>query len=263
MDKLTARQEEYLLFLVANDGQSHQLSNLSAYFDVSKGSASQVMQCLIERGMIKKHEKTLCITPAGHSYISPKLEQWKWISLWFTSQFGMEPLMADHDACTMVCNLSQDAVKFIVETCKKAVELPESNEFDKVVSEKRIHFSIYKKGTDILSMGDKGFVKPATIVKDEHGEWLMLETKHIKYSKSKNSPLEGALHRLWYAKDMIWVEAAMFKPGVYRIPLESLNIYPEGKRATLRIRARATVGIFSMPESEALLTLDCSNLKLT
>ena len=70
MIKLTAKQDEYLLYFATMKGQTSAISDIAEYFGVNKSAAFKILNTMCEAGVIEKDEESkVDITPRGTQYI--------------------------------------------------------------------------------------------------------------------------------------------------------------------------------------------------
>lgn len=261
---LTPRQEEYLLLFATLNGSERFISDAATYFQVSKPTVSNIIIALIKYEVIEKSRwGELTITKKGEIYIEEKFKQWTKLSDWMREDLGLTPLQADRDARCIVSNLPPSSVEAMLTaftTHKKPQFLNNPKEPELLSQE--IPFQIYKKDGITLSMGNKGFKKPAFLRKQDDKIWLELHAMNIKYDHKKRLHLQGRLERFWYNNNGKWLEVAEENNGVYCIPFSAVSHHQGDNCATLSIRARATVGIFTMPESEADIVFNLNECNL-
>ena len=130
----------------------------------------------------------------------------------------------------------------------------------------QLPFHVWKKDSNEPSMGDQGFRKPAILVCQEDGCSVFLFPRSFQYRLStvKARRHTGVLERLWYSLSGVWHESPEEESGSRMIPGEALVCERglDGHIAKVRIRVRARVPVFRMPESEADLVFLLDQLKL-
>ena len=262
---MTPRQEEYLLIFAAYSGRSQCIAGASAEFGVSKATASHISSQLEEKGLIRKDAYGVVeLTELGWDKIRGKLARMKELEQWLEVELKLPPALAEREARRMVTTLEQETTEAIAEQwrcCNQTITglpvHPHLSELDEGIYSAPFH--LYKPGTDQLSMGDKGFHKPALLIRSKEDCKLQLRPVHLRYT----SNLSGTLMRLWYCSQGSWHEVAQ-KDGIWSIPGQALRCScgAEGWAAMVRIRARATVSQLRMPESEADLMIDLEQIKL-
>lgn len=264
MEQLTPRQEEYLLLFATLNGNERFISDAATYFQVSKPTVSSIITALIKHGVLQKTNwGELALTKSGESYIAKKLGQWSKLSDWLREELGLTPLQAEKDARCMVSTLPQATIEAMLTVCTEHKK-PQfrSDEHEAELLSREVPFNLYKKDGITLSMGNKGFEKPAVLHRQNGNLWIELHAMQIKYNHKKRLRLQGKLERFWYNSDGKWLEVAEGENGVYCVPFTAVSHHTGDDCATLTIRARATVGIFTMPESEANIVFDLSECDL-
>lgn len=261
-EQLTPRQEEYLLLFATMGGHRNCLANAAEYFGVSKPTAFAVVESLQQRGLVQKAGRgEISLTQQGVAYIDHKLSQWRGLARWLQSDFGLTPLVAEGDARRMVTSMTPDTIDRILRRGVGDVDQPK-NQTPFRTTGQLVPFQVFKPDGKHLSMGDRGFEKPAMLSYRGGEYWLLLKANHIRYEPLGRNAKKGALDRLWYVERSRWVEVEGETEHVYPIPFFAVSRQAGGKSGILKIRARANVGIFTMPESEALIVLDISQINL-
>lgn len=259
MSHLTERQEEYLLLFAMRNGQDKCISEAAELFRVSKPSAFSVTEMLEARGMIQKGTHgEVRLTKLGWDYIHGKLQHQRELSVWLSSGLGLAPVTAEQEARRMVTCLSPETLEAILRHWRAgeaaiaaaSVETPLSALPPGVYE---VPFLVCKKDSREASMGDRGFCKPAVLIKKECAAAVQLRPKDINYKPDHKKPLRGSLARMWYRRGGAWHETKMDESGSHVLPGEAIRCEegPDGTAGIIRIRARASVGILGMPESEA------------
>lgn len=247
--QLTVRQEQYLLMLRTSKGLDRTLAGVADYFEVSRPSAFHIIENLIKENMVeRKEDKEIAITPEGIEYIQRKYEGWIFFSKWMQGGLGMVPLQAEKEARKLVTSLENDTIVAIIKNIQE-VSLQKKRIQMESFDGEAVKFSVYKKDVDTLSMGDKGFMKPARIQEFDGVTYLILRINKVEYQSKKNAILHGELSHLWYQYKKRWHEVEIDKEGFCYIPIAACN--RECGKETITIRARSSVGIFKMPEGEA------------
>ena len=265
MDKLTARQEEFLLFFASRDGNGNCVSEAADRFGVSKATVSVTCTALIRYDMIQKvNQGGFALTEAGWEYIDKKLRMAGSLAKYLTTRLGLAPYMAEMESRKMVVSLLPETTDAILKGWIRQEELErEAEEKARIGRLAELNslacglyalpFEVCKPEEAALSMGDRGFEKPAKLLRTANECLVLLHPAKFAYKPDHHKQMEGSLERLWYHADGAWKESAFSDEGDYEIPAESLRYLPEaeGKKGIVRIRARATVGLRKMPESEA------------
>lgn len=267
MKELTSRQEEYLLFFSTLQGNKKCISDASNQFKVSKPTVFNIAEGLEEQGLIIKGAGgEIVFTDLGKEYITPKLRICKKIEKWLEADLGLPPIIAEFEARKMFVTLQQDTIHALLrniaenKATKKSMVI-KSNFEDFADGDYEVNFSIYKSDRNDISMGDKGFSKPAIFRKENGLVSILLFPRKLKYVSKKRNRLQGSLERLWYVSQNKWFEAEMSSENCYTISEEALVFNKEKDTCEIKIRARATVGNLKMPEGEAVIIFDISDME--
>lgn len=266
MKELTNRQEEFLLFFSTLQGSKKCISDASKQFQVTKATVFNIVEILEKLEFIEKGGGgEILFTQAGLEYIKPKLEICKILERWLESDLGLPPITAEFEARKMLVTLEKNTIESLIENIlenhnKNQKNIKESNFKLLNNGDYEISFSVYKTDKKNISMGDKGFAKPAILKKTNDLVNLFLYAHNLKYVSKKRNRLQGSLDRLWYSENDKWYEVDVSTDGCYVIPEEALVFNKEDNVCELKIRARATVGNLKMPESEAIIIFDLEEL---
>ena len=275
--KLTERQEEYLLFFAARHGMGKGVSDVAQNFGVSKASASVACTALAKWGMILKPEQGgVVVTDQGWDYIQEKLWIARKVTNCLTEKLGLLPYEAESEARKMAVSLQTKTIEAMLQAWgysdvpsarqlngKKSISQEQSTDGVKEGQLKQLGYGSYqvafevrKVGKRERSMGDRGFLKPAELSFQEDYSAFYLRTSKFSYQPLHRKLLSGTLERLWYQIGDTWHESCETEGGYYTIPLEAVRYLwdEDGPMGQIRIRARASVGLRKMPESEADLT---------
>ncbi len=258
---MTSRQEEYLIFFAQRSADGCCIANASEEFGVSKATVSHLSASLEQMGLILKKEfGRVELTEQGHRYIQPKLERAKKLEAWMITGLGLAPSLAEHEARRMVVSLREETTKAVIRRWEQGEALRPTQGTDPFLLSLgygvyHLPFQVRKKDRTELSMGDQGFQKPAILVCREDGCEVFLLPRSFQHrtAAAKARRRTGVLERLWYAQGGIWRESPEEERGNHVIPGEALRCETgaEGHLAKVRIRVRARVPVFRMPESEA------------
>lgn len=269
---MTSRQEEYLMLFAVRSSSGCCIANASEEFGVSKATVSHLSTALEEMGMIRKGDYgKIELTERGLAQIQDKLEHAEKIESWLVSGLGLTPNLAEHEARRMAVSLKHETLEAIIQHWNQSEQRSQNllpNQFltDLAYGAYQLPFHVWKKDSNELSMGDQGFRKPAILVCQEDGCSIFLFPRSFQYRLSavKGRRHTGVLERLWYSLADVWHEAPEEESGSRTIPGEALvcEYSPDGHIAKVRIRVRARVPVFRMPESEADLVFLLDQLKL-
>ena len=119
MKKLTARQEEFLIFFAAYTSSENYVTEAAECFHVSKPTVSVLCSVLAKYHMLVKNEtEGFSITPEGREYIHDKVIDSLFIAKFFCENFGMTPLTAEAEARKLVTNMNGLTVQKLIEDWK-------------------------------------------------------------------------------------------------------------------------------------------------
>ena len=92
---------------------------------------------------------------------------------------------------------------------------------------------------------------------------MFLTAKELIYKPDRRKAMEGILQRLWYQVDGNWYESSRLEDGRFEIPDSALYVKKDAQQyvGTVRIKARATVGLRKMPESEADVVFNLDQIR--
>ena len=265
MQKLTPRQMEYLRFFAERDGKTASITAAAEQFKVAKSTVSQLSHTLTEMGLIRKGTYGVIeLTEQGRQYVMPRMDEQQQLVDWMTGELGMPPVLAEQEARKMITLLQPETVEAILR--RAGGETPARQRGDELLSRLpagayTAQFKLLKKGEDVLSMGDRGFRKPARVLCRPDGCSFILYPKQVRYRPLQHRTYLGSLARLWYRDGQAWSEAAPAADGGYVIP--GAVVRPEeGPRPVGRVavRVRASVNQWTMPESEAELVFELDSL---
>ena len=265
MQKLTPRQMEYLRFFAERDGKTASITAAAEQFKVAKSTVSQLSHTLTEMGLIrKKSYGVIELTDLGRQYVMPRMNEQQQLVDWMTGELGMPPVLAEQEARKMITLLQPETVEAILCHAKEAC--PGGQRGDQLLPQLpagvyTVRFRLLKKGREDLSMGDRGFEKPARVLCRPDGCSLCLYPRQVKYRPLQHRTYLGRLSRLWYRDGEAWHEALPGADGGYVIPgavvVRREEPTPEGR---VFVRVRASVNQWTMPESEAELVFDLDSI---
>ena len=258
MPLLTERQKEYLMLYAMRNGRDRWLTEAAKAFQVSKPSAHSITDLLEKRGMVRRTQNgEIELTQRGWDSIQTELHYQASLFRWFTAELGMEPVIAEQESRRMATALRPETLESILRfTCtgKPSVSADRASALESLPPGLyELPFVVCKRDTRELSMGDRGFQKPALLRKSGEDCSVFLYARQIDYRPENRNNMHGSLDRMWYRLDGTWREAEQGKDGGYRIPELAVRYEQTGHEnmGLVRIRVRASVGISGMPESEA------------
>ena len=264
MQKLTPRQMEYLRFFAERNGKTASITAAAEQFKVAKSTVSQLSHTLTDMGLIeKKSYGVIELTDLGRQYVMPRMNEQQQLTDWMTGELGMPPVLAEQEARKMITLLQPETVDAILHHARE--ERPAGQRGDRLLKLPAgvysTPFKLLKKGQDALSMGDRGFQKPARVLCRPDGCSFCLYPRQVRYRPLQHRTYLGSLSRLWYRDGEAWNEAATSADGGYLIPgavvLREENPRPVGRVA---VRVRASVNQWTMPESEAELVFELDSI---
>ena len=257
-EKLTERQEEYLLYFASRKAGKG-VSDVAQNFGISKASASVACTALEKCGMVIKPDGGgIMLTEAGEAYIAGKLQTARQVAACLSAQLGLEPCVAAEEARKLVVTLRGETVALMLSHWghpegEGPAPAEELNLERLPLGVYQVPFEVRKAGKQERSMGDKGFLKPAELIHTEKERVFCLRASQFSYKPVHRKILDGALERLWYQIGDAWYESRETEQGCHEIPERAIRFFREVDKVmgVIRIRARATVGLRKMPESEA------------
>lgn len=267
---MTDHQMEYLLLFATQSSRGRYISNAAEEFGVSLPSASNIGATLERDGLIRKAKGGVVeLTEPARLLIAPKITQMKQLEEWLEIGLGLPPNRAEREARRMTAFLRDETVDGMIRYWQSRASGDRGGEIDPFFRNLepgtyQAPFQVYKKDCRELSMGDRGFRKPARLICGERDRYFLLypvELQHMAHGRQKRHT--GQLARLWYRRGLSWYETEEARDGAQRLSCAAVTCAegPEGLAGTARIRVRATVSTIKMPESEADLVFDLSKLR--
>lgn len=261
----TPKQLQYLFYLDLYKESGRLVSGLAEQLGVTKAAVSQVLEFYETKGLIKRDSAGGAdLIGEAKAAAAEVKEKYELISPFFRQMPELTEEMAVRCTLRYVCWMPRESVDGLVR------ELTEKNKLNSVrwdlydqAAGRRfpfpdgtytVPFEVFKRDSDEISMGDKGFVKPAHMtVLDGRGA-ITLASREIRHRSKTGTPLRGRLTRLscLCGGDFVQVKPAQNK---YTIPLHyirTMSRAPDGTLCgTLRIRAEAGRCAGHMPAGEA------------
>lgn len=118
MQKLTVAMENYLeaIYELSLDGNGVRVSDIARRMGVTKASTNNAMASLSEKGLIinDKYAK-IYLTPAGQSLADVTSQKHQTVRRLFISVLGIDPDIADQDACAIEHVISKESILAIQE----------------------------------------------------------------------------------------------------------------------------------------------------
>jgi len=261
----TSKQLQYLFYIDYLKNSGRPVTDLAEQLGVTKGAVSQVLDIYGKMGWIKHspYGEIVLEGPAKEAVAGIKKEL-KIIYSFFEKMPDMTPRLALDCALQYICLMPRRSVDGLIR------ELMQKDGLQRIRWDLEgktpgmavpfsdgsylIPFSVYKADCNELSMGDKGFVKPAKMLVINGEGTITLTSKEFRYHGKSGRKFRGKLNRLscLYEEKFLNIRA---KNSEYAIPLyyiRKLSLAPEGTLCgTLRIRAEAGKCGAGMPVSEA------------
>lgn len=263
--KLTPKQLQYLYYIDHFKDNGRLISDLAEHLEVSKAAVSQALDVHERNGLITRDaDGAISLTEHARQTMAEVREKHRIICPFFRALPNLSKEMAERCALQYVCWMPREGVEGLVLNLEEKEKLlclrwdTEEKTPDMVFpfpnGSYEVPFDVYKADSDELSMGDKGFVKPARMdVIDGKGA-ITLKPKTIRYRSEEDKLLRGKLTSLscQYGGDYVRIRS---KNDEYTIPLhyiQKLSPSPDGTLcATLRIKAGVGKRVTDMPMSEA------------
>ena len=260
--KFTPKQLQYLFYIDLYKDSSRLTSNLADQLEVSKAAVSQVLDFHEAKGLIRRCEAGgIVIADQAEKVISEIREKHKIIFPFFQRMPELTEEMAVKCALQYICWMPRESVDGLVRSLKEKDELSrirwdlsEETEVPFPDGRYQVSFDVYKKDSDEISMGDKGFIKPAQMVVMAGKGAITLRSKEIRYQSRTEARFRGRLTHLGclYGDRFVQIKA---RDNEYTIPLHYIRkLYkaPDGTLCgTLRVRVETSKCAANMPISEA------------
>ncbi|SHH88336.1 Iron Transport-associated domain-containing protein [Sporobacter termitidis DSM 10068] len=262
---LTPKQLQYLFYIDHFKNSGRLISDLAEQLGVTKGAVSQVLDIHEKHGLIRRRaDGRVVLTAEAEQAIAELKEKHRFICPFFRTMPNLDDALAVKCALQYVCWMPRESVDGLVQNLAERErfnclrwdmeEKAPDMDFPFPDGSYQVPFDVYRADSNVLSMGDKGFVKPARMdVMDGRGT-ITLKSKEIRYRSGPEKYFRGKLTRLscLCGSDFVQIRS---KNSEYTIPLHyirKLSLTPGGTLcATLRIKAEASRCVSNMPISEA------------
>lgn len=279
LDGFTEAQLRYILIISALQDSSATLPSIAENMGVKKPSACRMIYQLKDMGVLKIDErlrfKRFFLTERGNS-IAAVLEHQKYmIYRLLTQTLGTNTEIAQRQTERLIGKIEPEVVSLIEmkfngfheEECYDGRMPTYMSGCNSSEGSYLIPFKVLKADSDMISMGNKGFEHPCSLVFNNEKQEVYLKAKDIFYKSILGKCLYGRLNSMKFKEmDSGIFRDAKCQNATYRLPLSEIKCSydAQGKVATgtLRIRVRATVGIFHMSEAEADLVLDLTTVAI-
>lgn len=244
-------------------GSGRLVSDLAEQFGVSRAAASQVLDSLVSLGLADRGPGGAFSLTRKAAGISESFKKDHELLLSFFRRLpGMDESSAESCALQYLCFMPQEGVESLISRLREREELlgrrwdidGEGKLPELADGRYELAFNVYKAGLGELSMGDRGFVKPAPLAVTGGKGIISLRPKTIRYRCLAGPLLRGRISSLSCLHDGGYAKLPM-KDGAYSVPLDYMTSFsraPDGTLCgTLRIRAEAGKCSAFMPASEA------------
>lgn len=262
--KLTPKKLQYLICIKRFENSGRLISELAEYFDVSKGAVSQLIDDYEKNGMITRgSDGAVELSEKAEALAAELSELHGKLCDFFGGLPDMTAELADKAALQYLCYMPPQAVDSLLFKLGEKEKLlaarwdvkPGQGIGSAIADGSyELPFDVYKAGRSDLSMGDRGFAKPAVLTVTGGEGIITLKPKTIRYRSLVGKLLRGRLSKLSCAFDGDYVKLD-FKNGGYVVPLYYLHDFsraPDGTLcALLRIKAEVGKCAAYMPASEA------------
>ncbi|MDD3394749.1 MAG: hypothetical protein PHG19_08945 [Anaerotignum sp.] len=279
LDGFTEAQLKYILIISALQDSCATLTSVAENMGVKKPSACRMIYQLKDLGVLKTdesmHFKRVSLTELGNSIAATLEHQQYMIYRLLIQTLGASTEVAQRQTEKLIGKLEPEVVSLMEMKFSGFSEEGSVNE--KVYDLKQwenpedgsyfIPFKIVKADSDKISMGNKGFEHPCLLFFNNEKQEIILKARDIFYKSILGKCLYGKLSALKYKN----IETGMFQlaectNSVFKLPLSEMECKydTQGKivSGAFRIKARATVGVFHMSESEADLVLDLAYVEI-
>ncbi|MCT4566580.1 MAG: NEAT domain-containing protein [Maledivibacter sp.] len=262
---LTPKQLQYLFYIDFYRKSNRLISDLAERLGVSKAAVSQVIDIYGTNGLINRDSSgKIVLTHDSELVIKEIKRKHEIIFTFFSAMRNFTDEMAIKSALQYICFMPCESVDGLIQKIKENDEMSrirwdlndKKNRIDFPFNNGsyQVNFNVYKKGCQEISMGDKGFVKPAKMVVIDGTGTITLTAKEIRYKGERGKNFRGRLSRLSCLMDDDYVQIKRQK-NEYTIPLHYINKLskaPDGTLfGTVRILAQAGKCVANMSASEA------------
>jgi DNA-binding MarR family transcriptional regulator len=246
------------------------VTRIAREFELSKPTVSNMLDVLEGKGLAKRQRNgRTSLTKHGANIVDELMEKYHIVFGFLTNELGLPERLAEKDALFYICEMSPECVGLTVQHAQmvKAMHVlrgdlrcTQADGFADILPDGVYHipFTVYQKNCDRLSMGDRGFKKPARLTVSQGRGVLTLMSQEIRYRSALGILLRGSLDRLNYW-DGERYSPARAENNQYTFPVSELRFSRRAEDGRLsgfvRIQAAASVGIVNMPISEADMEL--------
>lgn len=130
---LSPANEDYLETIVElariDESEGVRSVDIAERHDVSKASVSKAINTLKEAGLVEQsHYGRVTLTPEGKAYGESVLERHMFLKDFLVEQLGVDPEVADEEACMMEHAISEDTAGRWVAYLKRCSGCPQQQE---------------------------------------------------------------------------------------------------------------------------------------
>ncbi|ADY55780.1 NEAr transporter [Syntrophobotulus glycolicus DSM 8271] len=260
----TPKQLQYLFYLDLYKNSGRLISDLAGQLNVSKAAVSQMLNVYETNGLIRHSPDGLILGDKAEPVIAELKEKYRRIFPFFQGLPGLTEETAGEGALRYICWMPEESVEGLVQALKAKEEFNRirwdvadrttDRPFPFADGRYPVLFDVYRAESNEISMGDKGFAKPAIITVKAGRGTITLTRREIRYQSRTGKRFRGKLTRLscLYGDNFVPLRP---KNNEYTIPLHyirKLSRTPDGTLCgTLRIKAETGSCGVSMPVSEA------------
>ncbi len=274
-ERLTASQMRYLFAIYRLQASGANITQVALELGVSKPSSRKMIGTLEALGLVTKEEDgEIILTLEGKKQAEELDIRHNLLTHSLLSFFQLDINIAREDAYVLLSELSE---KFLEQFMRHIEDRSEwqglegrpkalMDDFSGLMEDGTfiLPFKILRSDGKKTSMGNKGFMHPCRLQIQQHKGEIYLQAKEIYYRSTLGRHLHGKLNRLSYWDGSRFV-IVVPQQDTYAVPICAMEIEKDstGKplSGTIMIKARASVGIFHMPESMAVLRLNLGMAK--
>lgn len=278
MFNLSRSQLHYIAAIDALKPIGATQTTISEFLDVKRPSVHAAMKTLMAKGYVKiirKEEKTITygLTENGLAALEHLKREKKIFYTFFRDYIGMSEDLVDdaYDKSSLV--FDKFMLDDLAEFCENGFQKLNRTEEERI---QRSAFGQYEYGTYTIpfrvhkfdgsstSMGDKGFIHPATIILNKTEQILCLKAKKLYYRPGDGRGMRGNLSALNYYSNNQWHTAEIQDENTYIIPLKRIPCISNelGQLETGQIKIQAESSCKHMPVSIADIILDFNQMEM-
>ncbi|MGL6201040.1 MAG: hypothetical protein ACRC3H_19125 [Lachnospiraceae bacterium] len=261
----TMQQIRYLIELAKLGNERGCVALIAETCRVNHGSVSRYFKLCTEKGYLTKEYK---FTNAGKTWLNSYIKLIKQLKNYLhrlgiadreTSDYIKKMIEnLDYHILTSMLRIEQE-MRSDFYTEKKSNSSKNFLRGILAYGNHEVYFMLYQQGKQAdcdLSMANRGFKKPATLIHNKRGSWLELTICEMSAQSRINMfKLTGRLETLKYEQDGM-LQLARIKEDKLRIPLDACNFRKKSGgelKGVISVMVTCSVGRVHMPESTALL----------